>query len=116
VAGNPRAEEGAAIVAFSPHAELRETRIEARLVAEVVKRLFRDVGTAPGEIDSIGAHSLRRGFVTSADMADATTAQIMDVTGHRDPKSAATLYAPRAAPRASTTPSCPSCSRPNKDT
>jgi hypothetical protein len=25
--------------------------------------------------------------VTSADMAGATTAQIMDVTGHRDPKS-----------------------------
>jgi hypothetical protein len=30
---------------------------------------------------------LSRGFVTSADMAGATTAQIMDVTGHRDPKS-----------------------------
>jgi hypothetical protein len=29
----------------------------------------------------------KRGFVTSADMAGATTAQIMDVTGHRDPKS-----------------------------
>jgi integrase len=74
-------------VAFSPHGELRETRIEGRLVAEVVKRLFRDAGASPSDVDAIGAHSLRRGFVTSADMAGATTAQIMDVTGHRDPKS-----------------------------
>ena len=79
--------KGALFVAFSPHGELRETRIEARLVAEVVKRLFRDAGARPGEIEAIGAHSLRRGFVTSADMAGATAAQIMDVTGHRDPKS-----------------------------
>jgi integrase len=79
--------KGALFVAFSPHGEPRETRIEGRLVADVVKRLFRDAGAAPGEIGAIGAHSLRRGFVTSADMAGATTAQIMDVTGHRDPKS-----------------------------
>jgi aspartyl aminopeptidase len=73
--------KGPLFVAFSPHGELRETRIEGRLVAEVVKRLFRDAGAATGEIDTVGAHSLRRGFVTSADMAGATTAQIMDVTG-----------------------------------
>jgi integrase len=79
--------KGPLFVAFSPHGELRETRIEGRLVAEVAKRLFRDAGAASGEIGAIGAHSLRRGFVTSADMAGATTAQIMDVTGHRDPKS-----------------------------
>jgi len=67
---------------------MRETRIEGRrLVAEVVKRLFRDAAASASDIDAIGAHSLRRGFVTSADMAGATTAQIMDVTGHRDPKS-----------------------------
>jgi hypothetical protein len=35
-------EEEPLFFAFSPHAELRETRIEGRLVAEVVKRLFRD--------------------------------------------------------------------------
>ena len=77
--------KGPLFVAFSPHCELRETRIEGRLVAEVVKRLFRDAGATRDQIDAIGAHSLRRGFVTSADMAGATTAQIMDVTGH--PKS-----------------------------
>jgi Phage integrase family len=79
--------KGALFVAFSPHGELRETRIEGRLVAGVVKRLFRDAGASPSDLDAIGAHSLRRGFVTSADMAGATTTQIMDVTGHRDPKS-----------------------------
>jgi aspartyl aminopeptidase len=79
--------KGPLVVAFSPHGELRETRIEGRLVAEVVKRLFRDAGSSESEVEKIAAHSLRRGFVTSADMAGATTAQIMDVTGHRDPKS-----------------------------
>jgi integrase len=44
-------------------------------------------GSSKSEVENIAAHSLRRGFVTSADMADATTAQIMDVTGHCDPKS-----------------------------
>jgi integrase len=78
---------GALFVAFSPHGGLRKTRIEGRLVSEVVKRLFRDAGSSERDVDAIGAHSLRRGFVTSADMAGATTAQIMDVTGHRDPKS-----------------------------
>jgi integrase len=79
--------KGPLFVAFSPHGELRETRIDGRLVAEVVKRLFRDAGSSESGVDSIAAHSLRRGFVTSADLAGATTAQIMDVTGHRDPKS-----------------------------
>jgi integrase len=79
--------KGPLFVACSPHGEFRETRIEGRLVAEVVKRLFRDAGASPGDVHAIGAHSLRRGFVTSADLAGATTAQIMDVTGHRDPKS-----------------------------
>jgi hypothetical protein len=68
-------------VAFSPHGESRENRIEGRLVAEVVKRLFRDAGAAPGYVDAIGAHSLRRGFITSADMAGATTAKIMGRDG-----------------------------------
>jgi integrase len=72
---------------FSPRGKLRDVRIDGRVVAKVVKRLFHDAGSSPGEIANIAAHSLRRGFVTSADMAGATTAQIMDVTGHRDPKS-----------------------------
>jgi hypothetical protein len=65
--------KGALFLAFSPHGELRETRIEGRLVAEVVKRLFRDADASESDIDAIGAHSLRRGFVTSADIAGATS-------------------------------------------
>jgi integrase len=72
---------------FSPRGELRDVRIDGRVVTEVLKRLFRQAGSSPREVANIAAHSLRRGFVTSADMAGATTAQIMDVTGHRDPKS-----------------------------
>jgi integrase len=93
--------KGPLFVAFSPHGERREARIEGRLVAEVVKRLFRDAGASPGDVDAIGAHSLRRGFVTSADMAGATTAQIMNVTGASGSEVAATLYATRAASRSS---------------
>jgi integrase len=79
--------KGPLFCSFSPHGELRDARIEGRLVAEVVKRLFRHAGSSQSEVGKIAAHSLRRGFVTSADMAGAITAQIMDVTGHRDPKS-----------------------------
>jgi hypothetical protein len=59
---------------FSPRGELREVRIDGRVVAAVVKRLFRDLGASESEVGNIAAHSLRRGFVTSADMAGATTA------------------------------------------
>jgi restriction system protein len=67
---------------------LRAVRIDGRVVmTEVVKRLFRQAGSSKSEVANIAAHGLRRGFVTSADVAGATTAQIMDATGHRDPKS-----------------------------
>jgi len=79
--------KGPLLRSFSPRAELRDARIDGRVVTEVVKRLFRQAGSSKSAVANIAAHSLRRGFVTSADMAGATTAQIMDVTGHRDPKS-----------------------------
>jgi site-specific recombinase XerC len=50
--------KGPLFVAFSPHGALGETRIEGRLVAEVVKRLFRDAGASRRDVDAIGAHSL----------------------------------------------------------
>jgi hypothetical protein len=49
---------------------------DGRQVVEVVKRLFRDAGATPGAIDGMGAHNLRRGFVTAADIAGATTAAL----------------------------------------
>jgi site-specific recombinase XerC len=42
--------KGPLFVAYSPHGELRETRIEGRLVAEVVKRLFRDAGASANDV------------------------------------------------------------------
>jgi hypothetical protein len=53
--------KGPLFVAFSPHGELRETRIEGRLVAEVVKRLFRNAGASQRDVDAIGAHSCAGG-------------------------------------------------------
>ena len=90
--------KGPLFVAFSPHGELRETRIEGRLVAEVVKRLFRDAGASPNDVDAIGAHSLRRGVdVGRYGGGDNRADHGRD--GHRDPKSLRRYTAPRAAPR-----------------
>src|SRR5450755_2649079 len=61
--------KGPLFVTFSPRGELRESRIEGAARGRVVKRLFRDAGAAPSDVDAIGAHVWRRGFVTSADMA-----------------------------------------------
>jgi integrase len=70
--------------AFSIRGDLMEHRIEPRTVAAILKRLYADAGFSEAHIKSIGAHSLRRGFVTSADAAGSTAAEIMAVTGHRD--------------------------------
>jgi hypothetical protein len=82
----PEQKKGPLFRSFSPRGELRgadrRTGRGRRCQAAVprrwrVRKRSRD----------IAAHSLRRGFVTWTDMAGATTAQIMDVTGHRAPKS-----------------------------
>jgi integrase len=70
--------------AFSIGGELSGHRIEPRAVAAILKRLYAHAGFSETHIKSIGAHSLRRGFVTSADAAGSTAAEIMAVTGHRD--------------------------------
>ena len=70
--------------AFSIRGELSQHRIEPRAVAAILKKLYADAGFSEAHIKSIGAHSLRRGFVTSADAAGSTAAEIMAVTGHRD--------------------------------
>jgi integrase len=62
---------------------LREPRIEPRAVAAILKRLYALAGFSEA-FKAIAAHSLRRGFVTSAEAAGATAAEIMTVTGHRD--------------------------------
>ena len=70
--------------AFSIDGHLCAHRIQARVVAAVLKRLYTQAGYRPEHIAAIAAHSLRRGFITSADGAGATAAEIMAVTGHKD--------------------------------
>ena len=76
--------EGPLFRAFSIQGELQAHRIEPRAVAAVLKRLYAQAGYGEEHIRAIAAHSLRRGFITSADAAGATAAEIMAVSGHRD--------------------------------
>lgn len=67
--------------------ELQKTSVPARLttqaVADIIKRYTAAAGLDPA---LFGAHSLRAGFVTSAAERGADLARIMDVSGHRDPR------------------------------
>lgn len=76
--------EGPIFRAFSITSELQSHRIEPRAVAAALKRLYTQAGYTQEHIRAIAAHSLRRGFITSADAAGSTAAEIMAVTGHRD--------------------------------
>lgn len=58
-------------------------RLTTQAVADIVKRYAEAAG-----LDSalFGAHSLRAGFITTAAERGADMARIMDVSGHRDPR------------------------------
>ena len=62
------------------HGTISDTRLSAKAVALVVKRSAEAAGLDP---TSVGGHSLRSGFATSAARAGATEAEIMNQTGHR---------------------------------
>jgi integrase len=64
-------------------------RIDGRVVADALKRLFLEAEFPPEHVAAIAAHSLRRGFVTSADAAGMTHSQIGAVTGQKDPRTIA---------------------------
>ncbi|MFG5121769.1 site-specific integrase [Methylorubrum sp. POS3] len=77
-----------ATVATEGNAEvLQKTSVPARLttqaVADIVKRHAEAAGLDPA---IFGAHSLRAGFITTAAERGADMARIMDVSGHRDPR------------------------------
>lgn len=65
-----------ATVAASP-------RLTTQAVADIVKRHAEAAGLDPA---IFGAHSLRAGFITTAAERGADMARIMDVSGHRDPR------------------------------
>lgn len=65
------------------------SRIDGRVVADVLKRIYRQAGVSEEDVAAIAAHSLRRGFVTSADAAGMSFSQIGAVTGQKDPRTIA---------------------------
>ncbi|KQT55062.1 integrase [Methylobacterium sp. Leaf456] len=58
-------------------------RLTTQAVADIVKRHVEAAGLDPA---LFGAHSLRAGFITTAAERGADMARIMDVSGHRDPR------------------------------
>jgi len=55
-------------------------------VAMMIQRRAAAAGYTPAQVDLLGGHSLRSGFVTEAFRAGADAHSIMRQTGHRDPK------------------------------
>jgi integrase len=55
-------------------------------VAAMIQRRAADAGFTAAQIDLLGGHSLRSGFVTEAFRAGADAHSIMRQTGHKDPK------------------------------
>ena len=55
-------------------------------VAAMIQRRAAAAGFTPTQVDLLGGHSLRSGFVTEAFRAGADAHSIMRQTGHRDPK------------------------------
>ena len=55
-------------------------------VAAMIQRRAATAGYTPAQVDLLGGHSLRSGFVTEAFRAGADAHSIMRQTGHRDPK------------------------------
>ncbi|MER2250991.1 site-specific integrase [Methylorubrum podarium] len=76
-----------ASLAAGERPELQKTSVPSRLttqaVADIIKRYTAAAGLDPA---LFGAHSLRAGFITTAAERGADLARIMDVSGHRDPR------------------------------
>lgn len=58
-------------------------RLTTQAVSDIIKRHLEAAGLDPA---LFGAHSLRAGFITTAAERGADLARIMDVSGHRDPR------------------------------
>jgi integrase len=54
-------------------------------IAEMIQRRAADAGFTPAQVDKLGGHSLRAGFVTEAFRQGADAHAIMRQTGHRSP-------------------------------
>ena len=54
-------------------------------INEMIQRRAAAAGFTPAQVDKLGGHSLRAGFVTEAFRAGADAHAIMRQTGHRSP-------------------------------
>jgi len=77
---NSGIQTGPVFRAIDRNGHVRSRRLSDRAVALLVKRVGRSVGLDPA---SLGGHSLRAGFVTSAAMCGVPEAEIQATSGHR---------------------------------
>ena len=61
------------------------TAMTGHAIAEMIQRRAASAGFTPAQVDQLGGHSLRAGFVTEAFRAGADAHAIMRQTGHRSP-------------------------------
>ena len=61
------------------------TAMTGHAIAEMIQRRAAAAGFTPAQVDKLGGHSLRAGFVTEAFRAGADAHAIMRQTGHRSP-------------------------------
>jgi len=62
------------------HGHVGSTRLTDQIVADIVKKYVRAIGKYSSKFSG---HSLRAGFITSADMAGASERSIQDQSGHK---------------------------------
>lgn len=62
------------------HGHVGSTRLTDQIVADIVKRYAASIGKSAGRFSG---HSLRAGFITSADMAGASERSIQEQSGHK---------------------------------
>ena len=61
------------------------TAMTGHAIAEMIQRRAAAAGFTPAQVDQLGGHSLRAGFVTEAFRQGADAHAIMRQTGHRSP-------------------------------
>lgn len=74
-----------------------QAALSDRAVVRMIRRRAAAAGYTPGQVDQLGGHSLRAGFVTEAISNGASAHAIMRQTGHTDP-AMVELYAREYAP------------------
>ena len=76
--------DGPVFRTFDLEGHLTGNRVDGRDVTRALKRTLEAAGVPEETISRIASHSLRRGFITSADKAGVGVHAIMKTTGHKD--------------------------------